>query len=111
MHSGGDPQGLFDVKHTDGVWLVAVSKTLDREERYFYLLNITATDGTYETKATVEITVLDANDNSPVCEKACCVYSLVGVDRYVFFRADTDTDYYRSSRPITDISNRYTCLV
>ncbi len=38
------------------------------------------------------------------------VYTL-GVDRYVFFRADTDTDYYRSSRPITDILNRYTCLV
>ncbi len=33
----------------------------------------------------------------------------LGVDRYVFFRADTD--YYRSSRPITDILNRYTCLV
>ncbi len=31
-----------------------------------------------------------------------CMYVL-GVDRYVFFRADTDTDYYRSSRPI----NRY----
>uniref|UniRef100_A0A672SFN9 FAT atypical cadherin 1 n=1 Tax=Sinocyclocheilus grahami TaxID=75366 RepID=A0A672SFN9_SINGR len=67
--TGGDPQGLFDVKHTDGVWVVTVSKTLDREERDFYLLNITATDGTFETKATVEITVLDANDNSPVCEK------------------------------------------
>jgi len=38
-------------------------------------------------------------------------WSRVGVDRYVFFRADTDTDYYRSSRPITDILNRYTCLV
>ncbi len=37
--------------------------------------------------------------------------SVLGVDRYVFFRADTDTDYYRSSRPITDILNRYTCLV
>ncbi len=36
---------------------------------------------------------------------------ILGVDRYVFFRADTDTDYYRSSRPITDILNRYTCLV
>ncbi|XP_067312718.1 protocadherin Fat 1 [Pseudorasbora parva] len=67
--TGGDPQGLFDVKHTDGVWVVTVSKTLDREERDFYLLNITATDGTFVTKATVEITVLDANDNSPVCEK------------------------------------------
>ncbi len=42
-----------------------------------------------------------------------CIFipSTLGVDRYVFFRADTDTDYYRSSRPITDISNRYTCLV
>ncbi len=38
-------------------------------------------------------------------------YMQLGVDRYVFFRADTDTDYYRSSRPITDILNRYTCLV
>ncbi len=36
-------------------------------------------------------------------------WSKVGVDRYVFFRAETD--YYRSSRPITDILNRYTCLV
>ncbi len=36
---------------------------------------------------------------------------LLGIDRYVFFRADADTDYYRSSRPITDILNRYTCLV
>ncbi len=33
--------------------------------------------------------------------------SKLGVDRYVFFRADADTDYYRSSRPITDILNRY----
>ncbi len=38
-------------------------------------------------------------------------HSLLGVDRYVFFRADADTDYYRSSRPITDILNRYTYLV
>ncbi len=42
---------------------------------------------------------------------AYTVSFLLGVDRYVFFRADTDTDYYRSSRPITDILNRYTCLV
>ncbi len=35
----------------------------------------------------------------------------LGVDRYVFFRADADTDYYRSSRPITDILNRYTCYI
>ncbi len=29
------------------------------------------------------------------------------VDRHVFFRAEADTDYYRSSRSITDILNRY----
>ncbi len=40
---------------------------------------------------------------------AACDVSYVGVDRYVFFRADSN--YYRSSRPITDILNRYTCLV
>ncbi len=48
------------------------------------------------------------------CDLPICFilqYYILGVDRYVFFRADTDTDYYRSSRPITDILNRYTCLV
>uniref|UniRef100_A0A9J8C369 RRM domain-containing protein n=1 Tax=Cyprinus carpio carpio TaxID=630221 RepID=A0A9J8C369_CYPCA len=29
------------------------------------------------------------------------------IDRYAFFRADADTDYYRSRRPITDVLNRY----
>ncbi len=27
---------------------------------------------------------------------------MIGIDRYVFFRVDADTDYYRPSRPITD---------
>ncbi len=40
------------------------------------------------------------------CVKKNILILHVGVDRYVFFRADTD--YYRSSRPITDILNRYT---
>ncbi|KAK2891240.1 hypothetical protein Q8A67_013883 [Cirrhinus molitorella] len=93
--TGGDPEGLFDVKHTDGVWVVAVSKTLDREERDFYLLNITATDGTFETKATVEITVLDANDNSPVCEKDVYTQSVPEdalVGRQIFQVSATDAD-------------------
>ncbi len=34
-------------------------------------------------------------------------YQELGVDRYAFFRADADTDYYRPTRPITDILNRY----
>ncbi len=37
----------------------------------------------------------------------CFLCRALGVDRYAFFRADADTDYYRPSRPITDILNRY----
>ncbi|XP_051506018.1 protocadherin Fat 1-like [Myxocyprinus asiaticus] len=93
--TGGDPQGLFDVKYTDGVWAVAVRKPLDREERDFYLLNITATDGTFVTKAAVEITVLDANDNSPVCKMdvyAQTVPEDVPVGKHIFQVSATDAD-------------------
>ncbi len=51
------------------------------------------------------------SSHTHVCVTVYTPQSRLGVDRYVFFRADTDTDYYRSSRPITDILNRYTCLV
>ncbi|XP_061108849.1 protocadherin Fat 1 isoform X2 [Conger conger] len=67
--TGGDPLGQFGIEHTQKDWKVSVRKPLDREERDNYLLNITATDGTFVAKAAVEVKVLDANDNSPVCEK------------------------------------------
>lgn len=50
-------------------WKVYVKRALDREVKDNYLLNITATDGTFANKALVEVKVLDANDNTPVCEK------------------------------------------
>ncbi|XP_041711685.2 protocadherin Fat 1a isoform X3 [Coregonus clupeaformis] len=68
--TGGDPLGQFAIEHLQNEWKVSVRKPLDREERDNYLLNITATDGTFATKAVVEVKVLDANDNSPVCEKS-----------------------------------------
>ncbi|XP_056592721.1 protocadherin Fat 1a isoform X2 [Triplophysa dalaica] len=68
--TGGDPLGQFVIEHTQGEWKVSVRKLLDREERDNYLLNITATDGTFTAKAVVEVKVLDANDNSPICEKS-----------------------------------------
>ncbi|XP_036372790.1 protocadherin Fat 1a isoform X3 [Megalops cyprinoides] len=68
--TGGDPLGQFAIEHAQNEWKVSVRKPLDREERDNYLLNITATDGTFVAKAVVEVKVLDANDNSPVCEKA-----------------------------------------
>ncbi|XP_048119302.1 protocadherin Fat 1a isoform X8 [Alosa alosa] len=68
--TGGDPLGQFAIEHIQNEWKVSVRKALDREERDNYLLNITATDGTFVAKAVVEVKVLDANDNSPVCEKS-----------------------------------------
>uniref|UniRef100_A0A8C7DLN5 FAT atypical cadherin 1 n=1 Tax=Oncorhynchus kisutch TaxID=8019 RepID=A0A8C7DLN5_ONCKI len=68
--TGGDPRAQFDLEHSQGEWRVVVRRALDREERDSYLLNVTASDGTSVTTATVEISVLDANDNSPVCERA-----------------------------------------
>nr|KAF6460308.1 FAT atypical cadherin 1 [Molossus molossus] len=67
--TGGDPLGQFAVENIQSEWKVYVKKPLDREQRDSYLLTITAADGTFASKATVEVKVLDANDNSPVCEK------------------------------------------
>uniref|UniRef100_A0A3P8RFC4 FAT atypical cadherin 1a n=1 Tax=Astatotilapia calliptera TaxID=8154 RepID=A0A3P8RFC4_ASTCA len=71
--TGGDPLGQFAIEHIQNEWKVSVRKPLDREEKDNYLLNITASDGIFTAKAVVEVKVLDANDNSPVCEKS--VYS------------------------------------
>lgn len=70
--SGGDTAGHFDVGRSQGrvgEWRLTVRKPLDREKKDNYLLNLTATDGTHLARAAVDIKVLDANDNSPVCEK------------------------------------------
>ncbi|XP_051891479.1 protocadherin Fat 1a isoform X7 [Pristis pectinata] len=67
--TGGDPLGQFAIEHIQNEWKVYVRKPLDREKKDHYLLNITATDGTLVAKAVVEVKVLDANDNSPICEK------------------------------------------
>lgn len=66
---GGDPLGQFAIGNIQNEWKVYVRKPLDREVKNNYLLNITATDGMFATKAVVEVKVLDSNDNSPVCEK------------------------------------------
>nr|XP_020476445.1 protocadherin Fat 1 isoform X3 [Monopterus albus] len=68
--TGGDPLGQFAIEHVQNEWKVSVRKPLDREEKDNYLLNITASDGIFTAKAIVEVKVLDANDNSPVCEKS-----------------------------------------
>lgn len=67
--TGGDPLGQFAIEHVQNEWKVSVRKPLDREVMDNYLLNITASDGIFTAKAVVEVKVLDANDNDPVCEK------------------------------------------
>ncbi|XP_051903269.1 protocadherin Fat 3 [Hippocampus zosterae] len=71
--TGGNVGGVFGLALVQGDWKVYVSGPLDRERQDRYLLNVTASDGLYVARAAVEVTVMDANDNSPVCNQA--VYS------------------------------------
>uniref|UniRef100_A0A4W3IWA4 FAT atypical cadherin 3a n=1 Tax=Callorhinchus milii TaxID=7868 RepID=A0A4W3IWA4_CALMI len=67
--TGGNPKGKFALGLVQNEWKVYVKRQLDREEQDIYLLNITATDGLFVSRAMVEVRVLDANDNSPVCDQ------------------------------------------
>lgn len=66
---GGNPRGVFGLALVQGEWKVYVSGLLDREQQDWYLLNITASDGLYVARTAVEVTVMDANDNSPICNQ------------------------------------------
>ncbi|ROL54390.1 Protocadherin Fat 3 [Anabarilius grahami] len=68
--TGGNPKGVFGLAPVQGEWKVFVKRPLDREEQDRYLLNITASDGLFVTRIGVEVTVMDANDNSPICNQA-----------------------------------------
>ncbi|XP_076877989.1 protocadherin Fat 2 [Brachyhypopomus gauderio] len=65
----GDPLGQFSVTAVGKEWRVTPKGSLDREVKDKYTLRIVATDGKYQTTATVEVHVLDINDNSPLCEQ------------------------------------------
>ncbi|XP_035505640.2 protocadherin Fat 2 isoform X2 [Scophthalmus maximus] len=66
----GDPLGQFAIIQQDeGEWGLIVKERLDRETRDRYTLRVTATDGKFEAPVTVDVHVLDINDNSPLCEQ------------------------------------------
>ena len=71
----GDPLGRFQVRKTGDVF---VNRPLDREEVPRYKLVVAATDGGFVSSATVTVDVLDANDNSPVCDKVSLFAFLSG---------------------------------
>lgn len=61
----GDPQMKFGIEQKTGK--VFVHTSLDRELVSSYKLNVSASDGLYTSFATLNITVLDTNDNPPIC--------------------------------------------
>lgn len=60
----GNPDGCFAVDRFSGV--ISLSKSLDREERDSYVLELEAADGEYTASTSLEIVVTDENDNQPV---------------------------------------------
>ncbi|XP_047195466.1 protocadherin Fat 3a isoform X5 [Hippoglossus stenolepis] len=67
--TGGNYRGVFALGLVQGEWKMYVKGLLDREERNLYIINVTASDGLFVSQATLEITVIDTNDNSPVCDQ------------------------------------------
>lgn len=71
FHPAGDPDGDFQLHTTTGA--LSTSRSLDRERRAGYTLGVVAMDRgspALSTTVTVEIKVLDVNDNSPVFSKS-----------------------------------------
>lgn len=60
---------MFALGLVQGEWKMYVNGPLDREERHLYIINVTATDGLFVSQATVEVSVIDTNDNSPTCDQ------------------------------------------
>ncbi|XP_056131020.1 protocadherin Fat 2 [Lampris incognitus] len=66
----GDLLGQFAIVQEDeGEWGLILKEPLDRETKNRYSLKVTATDGRSQAETTVEVHVLDINDNSPQCEQ------------------------------------------
>lgn len=89
----GDPQTKFGIEKKTGK--VFVHTFLDRESVSSYKLNVSASDGLYTSFATLNITVLDANDNPPVCTQSISIVHVsedVEPGSEVLFIEVTDAD-------------------
>ncbi|XP_066555368.1 protocadherin Fat 3 isoform X5 [Amia ocellicauda] len=93
--TGGNPKGQFALGLIQSEWKMYVKKPLDREEQDMYLLNITATDGLFVTRAVVEVAVTDTNDNSPVCDQVVYTASFpedIPINKVILKIGATDAD-------------------
>lgn len=91
----GDPQGKFGIEQKTGK--IFVHTSLDREMVSSYKLNVSASDGLYTSYTSVNITVLDANDNSPVCAQSISIVPVSegvrpGTEIVVVEATDDDAD-------------------
>lgn len=78
---------MFALGLVQGEWKMYVKWPLDREERNLYTISVTASDGLFVSQATVEVTVIDTNDNSPIC------------DQVSFFKRADSTTVANDNRP------------
>ena len=62
----GDPLGQFQIKQNGEVY---VARSLDREARAQYRMEVSATDGVFVSMCRVTIEILDDNDSPPVCSR------------------------------------------
>nr|XP_046244015.1 protocadherin Fat 3a isoform X3 [Scatophagus argus] len=74
--TGGNYRGAFALGLVQGEWKMYVKWPLDREERDLYIINVTASDGLFVCQATVEVAVIDTNDNNPICNQAVYTASI-----------------------------------
>lgn len=70
--SGGDNR--FVIGPTDG--RITIAGALDRETKAGYTLTVRASDGSLSSTATVAISVLDVNDNSPIFTEVVYSFTL-----------------------------------
>ncbi|XP_077866259.1 LOW QUALITY PROTEIN: protocadherin Fat 4-like [Saccoglossus kowalevskii] len=77
----GNDSGTFRINGTTGE--LFIEKSLDRERQEIYYLNVSAEDDgspSYITYVGVEVTVLDVNDEAPICDPLLYTASIVEED-------------------------------
>lgn len=78
----GDQLGKFQIQSTGEV---IVNKHLDREMHSQYELTVIATDGGMSTMTKITITILDDNDNDPVCDEVSRSSSFYVIYNFIFY--------------------------
>ncbi|KAI5099865.1 protocadherin Fat 3-like isoform X3 [Silurus meridionalis] len=93
--TGGNLRGMFALALVQGEWKLSVNQPLDREKQDRYILSITACDSLFTTQVMVEVSIMDTNDNSPICNEAIYEASFpedIPIDYGILTIEATDSD-------------------